>query len=272
MSKYIQQYFTTGQFAKLRGINKRTLMYYDDIGLFKPAMTKENGYRYYTSYQHALLDVILALRDMDMPLEEIKQLLENRSPARYLSLLQSQNERLEKEKKRILYTQKTVAARLKSIEKYMQREEGEIFIEECPVEYLYVTPTPINISEDEWFDISYQHMQACSKMSLYGQPTLNLINRLEAILSGDYFSYSHIYTKLATKGNSECFIKPKGTYIKAFCKVNTDIFSKCYQNMINYAKQHDLHLSGHAYEESVLDDAAVDDCKDYISEISIRVQ
>ena len=43
--------YTTGQFAKLNGINKRTLHYYDEIGLFCPECKGENGYRYYTCFQ-----------------------------------------------------------------------------------------------------------------------------------------------------------------------------------------------------------------------------
>ena len=39
--------FTIGQFAALHQINKKTLMWYDEIGLFRPAIKKENGYRYY---------------------------------------------------------------------------------------------------------------------------------------------------------------------------------------------------------------------------------
>ena len=38
--------FTIGQFAALHGINKKTLMWYDEIGLFKPAFIhEENGYQ-----------------------------------------------------------------------------------------------------------------------------------------------------------------------------------------------------------------------------------
>ena len=38
---------TIGQFASLHGINKKTLMWYDEIGLFHPAVIHpENGYRY----------------------------------------------------------------------------------------------------------------------------------------------------------------------------------------------------------------------------------
>ena len=40
-------YLTTSQFAKIHGVNKRTLHYYDDIGLFSPNKKGDNGYRYY---------------------------------------------------------------------------------------------------------------------------------------------------------------------------------------------------------------------------------
>lgn len=49
-------YFTAGQFARLHQLNKRTLHYYDDIGLFSPAYKGENGYRYYTYQQSAQLE------------------------------------------------------------------------------------------------------------------------------------------------------------------------------------------------------------------------
>ena len=51
--------FSIGQFAALHGVNKKTLMWYDEIGLFCPAVVKENGYRYYTYFQSATLEAIL---------------------------------------------------------------------------------------------------------------------------------------------------------------------------------------------------------------------
>lgn len=42
---------TTAQFAKLHGVNKRTLHYYDDIGLFSPRAKGENSYRFYDAAQ-----------------------------------------------------------------------------------------------------------------------------------------------------------------------------------------------------------------------------
>ncbi len=39
--------FTVKQLSKLAGITPRTLHYYDEIGLLRPARMGENGYRYY---------------------------------------------------------------------------------------------------------------------------------------------------------------------------------------------------------------------------------
>ena len=46
-----EEYLSIGQFAKLCHIHKKTLFYYDEIGLFKPQKVDENGYRYYSIYQ-----------------------------------------------------------------------------------------------------------------------------------------------------------------------------------------------------------------------------
>lgn len=52
----VNRLFTIGQFAKMHEINKKTLMWYDEIGLLKPAVVKENGYRYYNYQQSYILE------------------------------------------------------------------------------------------------------------------------------------------------------------------------------------------------------------------------
>ena len=46
-----KKYYTTGEFAELCGIKKKTLFHYDDIDLFKPEKVMSNGYRYYSHEQ-----------------------------------------------------------------------------------------------------------------------------------------------------------------------------------------------------------------------------
>ena len=80
---------TIGQFAALHGINKKTLMWYDEIGLFRPAVIHpENGYRYYNYYQSPILETILLLRELDVPISEIQKFMKNRSAENLKSLLE----------------------------------------------------------------------------------------------------------------------------------------------------------------------------------------
>lgn len=64
--------YSSGEFAKFTGVNKRTLHYYNDIGLFCPEVIGENGYHYYTCFQFAQLELILTLRKIGLSIEEIK--------------------------------------------------------------------------------------------------------------------------------------------------------------------------------------------------------
>ena len=72
----------------LLDINKKTLMWYDEIDLLKPVCIKQNGYRYYSYQQSAALETILMLREMNVSLDEIKQFMENRTIDNFGSLLQ----------------------------------------------------------------------------------------------------------------------------------------------------------------------------------------
>ena len=89
---------TIGQFAAMHGINKKTLMWYDEIGLFHPAaIHPENGYRYYSYHQSAILETILLLRELDVPIDEIRAFMENRSAASMERLLREKMEDLDHE-------------------------------------------------------------------------------------------------------------------------------------------------------------------------------
>ena len=50
--------YSSGEFAKLTGVNKRTLHYYNEIGLFRPEIIGENGYHYYTCFQFTELEPV----------------------------------------------------------------------------------------------------------------------------------------------------------------------------------------------------------------------
>lgn len=67
--------YTVKKLAKLSGVSVRTLHHYDDIGLLKPAYIGSNHYRYYEHEQLLLLQQILFYRELDISLNEIKDIV-----------------------------------------------------------------------------------------------------------------------------------------------------------------------------------------------------
>lgn len=66
-----------GEFARVGQVSIATLRHYDQCGLLKPnALDPDTGYRYYSLDQLARLNRILALKELDFPLEQIARLLE----------------------------------------------------------------------------------------------------------------------------------------------------------------------------------------------------
>ena len=68
---------TVKEISDLTGISVRTLHYYDEIGLLKPTEKSEAGYRLYDDKALETLQQILFFREFDIPLKEIKAVIEN---------------------------------------------------------------------------------------------------------------------------------------------------------------------------------------------------
>jgi len=68
---------TVKEISDLTGISVRTLHYYDEIGLLKPTDKSEAGYRLYDDKALETLQSILFFREFDIPLKEIKAVMEN---------------------------------------------------------------------------------------------------------------------------------------------------------------------------------------------------
>ena len=69
--------YTVNRLAQISGVSKRTLRYYDEIGLLRPERVNPNGYRIYGQMQVDLLQQILFYRELGLPLEEIREIIKN---------------------------------------------------------------------------------------------------------------------------------------------------------------------------------------------------
>lgn len=82
--------------CKLAGVSRRTLQYYDEIGLLPPSAVKESGYRQYDDEGLRRLWRILFYKELGFPLNDIRQILD--SPKEIEKVLLQQHKQLLLEK------------------------------------------------------------------------------------------------------------------------------------------------------------------------------
>jgi len=88
--------YTVKQLGDLAGVSGRTLRYYDQIGLLKPAATNDSGYRIYGPKEVDRLQQILFYRELGVDLRTIKELLASPDFGEKQALLGHREQLLEK--------------------------------------------------------------------------------------------------------------------------------------------------------------------------------
>lgn len=91
---------TVKEISKITGVSVRALHYYDEIGLLKPTVKSEAGYRFYDDEALETLQRILFFREFDIPLKEIRDVMNDPSLGKR-DILQMQRKMLVSKKERM---------------------------------------------------------------------------------------------------------------------------------------------------------------------------
>ena len=82
--------YTTGEIAKLTGITVRTVQYYDSRGILMPSDFSEGGRRLYNDEDLKKLRIICFMRDLDISINNISEILEAENSEKIISVMLEQ--------------------------------------------------------------------------------------------------------------------------------------------------------------------------------------
>jgi DNA-binding transcriptional MerR regulator len=88
--------YTVKELAKISGVTVRTLHWYDEVGLLKPAYHGSNGYRYYEEEELLVLQQLLFFRELGFTLKQIQRVLGRSDFDKMVALRYSASPLLEK--------------------------------------------------------------------------------------------------------------------------------------------------------------------------------
>lgn len=116
-----KNFLSIGEMSQMTGVHIKSLRYYDRIGVLKPAyVDPDTNYRYYTYPQHGIVDAIQTCVELDIPLKQFPDFIEDEGQEIHYANLLEHGKTLAEKKIR------DIREGLKQIEFYLQEiKRGE---------------------------------------------------------------------------------------------------------------------------------------------------
>lgn len=258
-------------FARMAEVPRKTLIFYDRIGLFKPAYVADNGYRYYHRNQMDTIGVIQALKELGMPLTEIKTHLDNRTIASTLELLRTQEELVEQQIAKLNKVKRMLAQRAANIELVLGTDTEKLAIvwqEAVPL----MLSNPVyehknSLLDDLWLDF---HEQLLMEKIPPGTP-LGVVVPKQDLLESNGNMINHMFVRTETTSHEKHFM-PAGHYLVCYAKADYGETDKIYPQIFACIKRNGLVILGDAYEEYMLDEVVLPDPAEYLVRVMVQIE
>ena len=268
MKNNFEKTFSTGEFAKLLEINKNTLLYYDKIGLFKPAGTLDNGYRYYTLEQFDKFIAIQSLRTVEFPIKALKTYFDCPNIYALQHLALEQHEKVTKEIQKLQDIQFFLARTVALTKEIADAPIGEVILKILPEE-----PIVYSNEDMDWrAPLDTLHKQSTSflkKLGVKSAAAYGVVYPKEDFLHEGGENPSQLFCRL-DKPTSK--IKPGGPYAIIYYQGPYDEMNVSFKTLLTYLEHNQLEMDSDIYEEYLLHSIASKEENDYITKISVKVK
>ncbi len=270
---YSDDYFKTGEFAEIVGVSKQTLIHYDKIGLFSPEVTDSNKYRYYSHNQLETFPVISMLKELGVPLEQIKETIKNGSPTVLIDLLSKKKTDIDKKIRRLDWCKKFIDKKINLTEEGNCIRPDTFYIKRFPEEYMIRIETPAGLSPNG------KHVSAsivklfnyCKQLGVNSSFEVGGIIPLTQ-LEKDSYSFSHLYTIIEkTESISDLAYDNSGDYLVYYSNEGYGkVLENCHK-LLEYAEYKGLSLASCIYEDNILDNLSGRNSDTYMIRLAIEI-
>jgi len=267
--------FTIGEMAKMHNIAESTLRYYDEKGIFHPSIVDpQTNYRYYTIDQFSLLDTIKFLRQLNIPLKEIKKYIDERNPSYALNLLEKQQEMMLKKQREIEYALAKMEHRIYVIKEATKVKAEKIIVKEIPQRKITAIAVAPNTTDDmfEYYIHSLQKNMKQIDNSLFSGD-IGVTVAKKALIQNEFQSYNSVFILLdymPFQVHSSDEIKA-GIFACAYHHGPYEETDETYKELMKYISQEGYEVSGDSIEIALIDWSVTENPEEQVTEIQIPI-
>ena len=262
--------YTPRQVATFYSIRKDTLLYYDRIGLFRPEIRKENGYRYYSASQLAELDTILTLRDLDFPIPAIKEALKDLNPGSFVELMEREEESIRRKIDAYESLMKVVQRIRRGVSDASKAEKGRLYISQESRTYILREPIAVydqTHSDDEEWENAYRRLIATAD----GKAMMNVgsIVRLDEARAYLGSLCREVYITYAKPTRWSI---PAGRYAYMYFQGPLSGLRSFYSAFLKALDDDGLVPEGDIYEELTISSLSSRDESEHVTKLMVRLE
>lgn len=260
---------TISQFAKMHKINKRTLHFYDEIGLFTPKYKDENnGYRYYDYMQSIELEYIFMLKTLGMSIEQIKEYIKKPNYEDFFSIADKKIEEIDNQIHLLNKIKNNIKNKKTKLELSQKIEDNYIKIIEC--DEVRYSKVDFKITDNNLKEL---FLKIDKEIGLYScREGVGSYISIDKVYKNNFEEYDGVFTlsEEITSSGKNLLVKPRGKYLCGYMKGDWDNISIIYSKMLDYSKKNNIRLEGYAYELSI-NDFAISSIDEYITQVTIKI-
>lgn len=264
------RYMTISEFSKIAEVSRKALIFYDNIGIFSPEYTGENGYRYYSHEQIYTITVINILKELGAPLKQIKEYMKTPTPSEAVQLFETQNTILSQKIAELYEIRSMLNLKKQKLNEGICADTDTVKIMRCERKPLFISDRfdyeKKEIPDDIWLGF---YMKCKENRVALGYPEGFLVSN-ENLISRKTSAASHIICHIGNESYANSFM-PAGTYLTACGKGGFGDTEPVYEKLLNYAAEKGLSIAGDSYEERLIDEIGSPDKKQQIIKVSIQV-
>lgn len=254
----MKKMMSISEFARISSVCRKTLIWYDNTGLFKPAFTDSKGYRHYSYEQIYTISVIQMLLELGVSHAQIKDYMQMNSPEKERRMLCTQEKMIRDEIAKLSGALDVITTRLGSIDEAESNSTG-ISIKHLPASPVFISHSlngisRTDISDDTWMEF----YAACEENgNSFGYPEGFMIKE-ESIRMGASDNIDHIvsYVGNLRYANAEM---PEGDYAVYHGNGSIDDTAAAYMELKAFIDRHGLGMAGQAWEKRLIDESGTDD-------------
>lgn len=271
----MKEFFSIGEISKLFDINKKTLRYYDEIGLFKPSfVNKDNNYRYYTLDQFQYLETIKYLKELGLSLDKIKYNLTNLNSEDVINSLEEQNNIIDAKISELQLIKQKINKKIIQIKDSTRNDLLETIRE---VDFNERQAVRLRHSIKTDYDIEFS-LRKLIKMSdnkiflTYGLVGVSISR--DDLIDRKYDEYKSIFIMIEEEKYDKSLIKifPKGTYVCIRFKGLHKDAPPYYEKLIDYINKQGYEIIDDSLEMELTDPSLSLTDEEVIMELQILVK